>query len=427
MGFQGINENDNPYEQKVIYRRGVNDGYTWALMNPAAGVYDWSKIDSDLAMVQAAGQQLAFRVYTMRGEQYGGHTVPQWVIDAGAIILSGVEPDYRSRVYQQKWALFVDALRARYDGNPLIAFIDIAGYGEFNQWFSSSTAPYWQYQQSVPDPWNPNTLDGSARKHLVAMYAGGSATCLALESDGTTQTSFGYSYPGFQSTQLLMPYNGLFDPTQMVLDHYPTVGLRNDVLGSQQLSSFVTMGHGATTVSQRAPVVFETGAGPRDYAKVNDVLAGMGGTILEDRNNFHSDPEFPAALEPVGYRYTCDSVQVPTEHHRGRPLPVVSRWRNIGLSRAYPRMGQTFALEWAFEQAGTVVATARTGEAPSGWRPQERQYCESAVPVADVPPGTYRLLAGIVDLRTGGLLNLGSQTGAVRQDRRLPIADILLS
>lgn len=427
MGFQGFDENSTPNDMRVLYRRGADVGYTWAAMNPADGAYDWSTIDADLEMVEQRGWQLAFRVYTMRGEQYGGHYVPAWAVAAGAIILDGIEPDYRSRVYQQQWARFVDALRARYDGNPLVAFIDIAGYGEFNQWFSAGAAPYYSHQ--VDDPTgleSPSIPDGHARRHLIHMFTGGSGTCLALEADGITQTSYAYSHVGFQTTQLLMPYNGLFQSTQFVLDHFPEVGLRNDFLGIQQLSSFVSMGHGATTLSRRAPVVFETANVAHDYVKINEVIDGMGAAYIHDRNSFHADPEFPAVLARVGYRYVCDQAQFPAAVPAGARLQVVSTWRNTGRSKAYPRTGQTLRLQWALASTdGTVHRTFDTGEDASSWLPAVQQRCYSLLDTAGLVPGSYTVLAGVVNTATGSLIDLAC--GTPRTDRRVPVGSLSIT
>ncbi|MFH1999389.1 MAG: hypothetical protein ABIK28_06895, partial [Planctomycetota bacterium] len=119
---------------------------SWKVLNPAEGVYDWSELDANLNYVVSQGKQFSFRVYTMRGEVYGGHQLPQWVIDKGARIFPDGQVDYANCTYQQEWGKFVNKLIQRYDGNPNISFIDISGYGNFNEWS-------WQDQTEWDQTW----------------------------------------------------------------------------------------------------------------------------------------------------------------------------------------------------------------------------------------------------------------------------------
>ncbi len=188
MGWQyGPGAGRTQLTETVAYRRS---SYGWARLNPRPGVYDFGRLDRELDRVQAVGKQLAFRIYTMRGEHHGGHEIPQWVLASGARLLSNGEPDYGSCVYQRRWGAMVEELRRRYDGNPAIAWVDISGYGNFNEWS-------WQDQtrwEAVPS--HPRTVDGMARNRLADMFIGGSGavTCrgsMAVPSVRRTTTPAG--------------------------------------------------------------------------------------------------------------------------------------------------------------------------------------------------------------------------------------------
>ena len=133
IGWQNVSGSSNrPVPETVIYANRAS--ISWLSLNPAPNSYDWRALDNELARAVTEGKQLSFRVYTMRGESWGGHQVPSWVASQSRVILSSGEPNYSSCIYQEHWATFVNQLRLRYDGNPVIAFIDISGYGNFNEW-----------------------------------------------------------------------------------------------------------------------------------------------------------------------------------------------------------------------------------------------------------------------------------------------------
>ena len=125
---------DDILAETVLYAERFK--IAWTILNPAEGVYDWSALDEEYNRAVSNGKMFSFRVYTMRGEGYDGHQVPQWVVNKGARIFGSgdnSEPDYSNCVYQEEWAVFVEALRQRYDGDPNVSYIDISGYGGFNE------------------------------------------------------------------------------------------------------------------------------------------------------------------------------------------------------------------------------------------------------------------------------------------------------
>ena len=212
MGWQTVNSERVNFPESVVYAN--RDMITWKILNPAEGVYNWAPLSEGIAQAATIGKQFSFRVFTISGESYGPEEVPDWVLQKGALIRLDGEPDYSNCVYQQEWGKFVTELLAKYDGNPSIAYIDISGYGNFNEWS-------WQDQTEWDTVWDENyrngtassitlqTLDGQARRRLADIFIGGSFSSHQCRdaSGNILQTS--YAYIGAQKTQLIMPYAGI--------------------------------------------------------------------------------------------------------------------------------------------------------------------------------------------------------------------------
>lgn len=424
MGYQGWTYAAGVLGQSVEYRRGPHPdqgGLDWATMNPASGVYNWAPVDTFLAACAGRGQRGSFRVITMNGETYGPHCVPTWVLAAGATINDGVlddEPEYRNRWYQLHWGRFVDALAARYDGDPRIAFVDISGYGRYNEW---------QANPNSSD--TPTTADYQCRIHLIHAFVGGAGTTKVLEADGTTEGTLTYSHRGFQHTQLLMPYGGLWEPTRYVLDNYPHVGFRNDALfgTAATLALFQLIGHGVTDRWQTAPVVFEAGSdigyGPGTHPAAVELLAGMHASILHENNTLIDQPAALATIcAPLGYRYRCSQVRTPDTVPAGSPLAVETTWTNTGLARAYPRMGHHFAVTVALAGAGgTVVARWEGGQGLVDLLPGQGLVVTAWMSAPQA--GEYTVLVGVVDQVTGQRILLPLNDGG-RGDHWYPAGTI---
>lgn len=381
--------------ETVSYRRRQ---YSWALLNPKEGVIDWSPIDNDLAEATALGKQLSFRVYTMRGENYGGHQVPQWVIDQGAVILKTGEPYYSNCVYLEKWAQFVEEMRQKYDGNPHIAWIDISGYGNFNEWS-------WHEQTSVFD----NSLDGEARQRLADIFIGGSASlqCAARHNNRQTIT---YTYPGFQHTQLLMPYAGIRQSTRYVASRRSDVGFRHDCLGSAIHTDdmLLKVGDVIDTIWRYAPVVYEFCSYP-DLAAALPVLKSTHASLVHDNIGDFGTAELTNLLRFVGYRFTLKQASYSNAVAQGGTVDLATTWVNRGYAPTYPRMGQKLALNFLLvDDKNQIVQEWQSSADLAQWMP--------AATITDTPPanllkqklaldpsiakGNYQLKVSIIDQRT---------------------------
>ncbi|MDG9668964.1 beta-galactosidase [Hahella sp. CR1] len=109
---------------EIEYMDGVLVRISWALLEPTPGVYDWSRLDSQLAKAQQEGVKIALAITN-------GAEAPSWLKSEGAQTL-----DYLFRsvypksmplpwdsVFLDRYSQFIDALGQRYDGNPNIALV----------------------------------------------------------------------------------------------------------------------------------------------------------------------------------------------------------------------------------------------------------------------------------------------------------------
>lgn len=436
IGWQEVSNPAKPILTETVAYRRSQLPYGWKIFNPAENAYDFSALDADLNAAVALGKQFSFRVYTMRGETYGGHQVPQWVIDKGAVILGTGEPDYSNCVYQAEWAKFVEQLRQRYDGDANIAFIDISGYGNFNEWS-------WQDQTSWENDYmNPTTLDGLARKRLADLFIGGaSATHQCRNASGQTET-VAYSYPGFQTTQLVMPYAGVQQSTRYVAARRSNVGIRHDSLGSynhtlRSGAMLDKIGDVITNTWRHAPIVYEfSNSQSMTISDADTMLKATHGSIVHD--NPDGTAGIPASqmedlLRYAGYRFVVRQAEIPPAAIAPGSLNISLTWNNVGYAPAYPRMGQDLQAHF--------YLTNEDGQAISDW-PLTANVADwlPAHPYSVAPPdytihqtltlpalssGIYTACVALVDQRTHQSIHLGI-TGRDAQGR-YPLGSITVT
>jgi hypothetical protein len=421
IGWQEAHRVDTPLlPETVSYRRPE---YNWKLLNPAPGVYNWAPLDADLQLAIAQGKQFSFRIYTMRGiGSGGGHQLPGWTFDRGAALRSNGEPDYANCTYQTEWGRFVDALRARYDGNPNIAFIDISGYGQYNEW------NYGDYTT-----WEDGTLDSMSRQRLADAFIGGSATIQCRDLNWRVQT-VSYNYTGFRRTQLIMPYGGIQKTSRYVAGRRPDVGIRHDCLGSSRFTDgfFQKIGDVVAATWRNAPIIFEfcnnSTSEPNFFSSARATLEDAHGSIVHDNlQGRYSASVVGDAIRLAGYRYVLRRTTFPSTVIAGEQIEVAMTWANTGYAPAYVRMGQDFWLRVYLLDANGRVQYAWTLQSdPNTWMPAD--------PLPGTPPdynilerlrvpghlaaGTYTLATAIINTRDWYPVRLAVQ-GMDRNNRYL--------
>lgn len=419
MGWQymgGSNQSLIPETVAYIDRQNI----PWKTINPNENEYRWDILDGYINNAAAAGKQTSFRIYSMRGEGFGGHQVPTWAVNKGIKINSGGDPDYANCTYQSEWGKFIAQLKARYDGNPNLAYIDISGYGNFNEW---SWVSQTQFDANIA---NPSTLDGHARKRLIDIFIGGtSSTHRCRDINGNTQT-ISYNHSGFADTQLIMPYAGIRHNNTYITNRRSDVGFRNDCLGESGYSvqDFINAGTGVadifSTQWRTAPIVFElcgiNWSSSAFRTRMDDMLKFAHGSMVHDNPNGSSitASELQGLMRGVGYRYALKEAAYETEATAGSGLLLLMTWQNLGYAPSYPKMGQDFQLRVYLMQGSQVKETFPISADISSWMPADilpgtapsnNVQAELTIPT-DLPAGTYTLKYGIYDQRTEELINL---------------------
>ena len=403
-------------EESVAY--APRSEVSWRVLNPAEGIYNWAALDSNLNYVISQGKQFSFRVYTMRGEGYGGHQVPDWVVNKGARILPGGEVDYSNCVYQQEWGKFVNKLIQRYDGNPDIAFIDISGYGNFNEW-SWQDQTYWDetwadaYKAGNANRGSMTEIDSFARRRLADMFIGGSYNNhQCRDSDGNFET-VSYSYSGFSRTQLLMPYAGVIQSSQYVHLMDRTVGFRHDCLGRESANKIVSddrLGKELSRIWPNAPVVYETCGYEFNMSNAEYLLKRSHASLVHDVNVGMGSSAILKLAPLLGYKYELLTFSHNYRIAPGGKFQVYMEWQNTGSAPSYPRMGQDFEMHvYFYNSAGEQVVDILVNEDISRWMPAATSggtpptyVVEVMAPVAEhIPGGIYSADVKIIDKRTG--------------------------
>jgi hypothetical protein len=384
----------------------------WKILNPAKGVYDWSPLDEQISNAEKLGEQYSFRIITMAGGIYGGEMVPDWVLKEGAVILPSGEPDYSNCVYQQDWGTFVNALIQRYDGNPTIAFVDISGYGKFNEWdWGDQTEwdPLWDksYKNNSASPFTIQTLDSQARRRLADIFIGGSFANHQCRDQGGNIQTVDYAYPGMQRTQLIMPYAGITQSTQYVYSRRFDVGFRYDCLGrgSDNLPNETSQ------IWRTAPIVYEF-CSPDQFnlGIAQKTLETTHGSLVHNNGSEENVEDLQTLIVDSGYKYVLKEAQIINPVKVGGSISISMLWQNIGSALVYPKMGQNFMFHvYLLDESGnTVIVDFPVKIDLSEWMPADSPMANLPDNHVDltlklpnnVQPGIYSLKVSIINQRT---------------------------
>ena len=407
----------------------VRKEISWKKLNPEEGIYNWQLLDMYIKSAKQNGKDISFRIYTMIGETFGGPEVPQWVLEKGAVILSVGEPDYSNCIYQQEWGEFVEAMIQRFDGNPDIAFFDISGYGNFNEWS-------WREQTQWDDSWDQDyrtgnttsssikSIDGQARRRLADMFIGGSySSHLCLNNSNEIQT-VSYNYQGFQKTQLVMPYAGIKQSTEYVFSRKPDVGFRYDCLGRDTTSIIDEFSNEISQIWHHAPVVFEFCLPDQTNVSNAAILLNASHGSLVHNNGFPYDKQsLKNLIKGIGYRYFLKEIGYNSDIQSDNSIHLEMIWQNIGNAPYYPKMGHSFQMHFfLLDELNNTVFDYPIITDIASWMPAEKtedippEYPVSvSIPIpTTLSPGSYTPYISIIDQKTNTPINLamkGDDTG----------------
>jgi Beta-galactosidase len=114
---------------------GTTLTFEWSQLEPAPGQFAWNRVDNAIAPWAAAGKQVILRVSTGGEATWGAaaaNATPAWVYAQGVPSVNddgSTLPAYWNAKFLADYDAFVRAYAARYDGKPVVSFIEM-GIGD---------------------------------------------------------------------------------------------------------------------------------------------------------------------------------------------------------------------------------------------------------------------------------------------------------
>lgn len=353
------------------------DRYTWSQVEgETPGSYDWSVIYNDIYAALSRGQMYAFRVRA----RVTSYETPAYL--AGR--------DFNDPYFRERHAALHRAIKAEFDGNPAIAWIDLDGPGDWGEWRNGD--------------WDQITQ--ASRNDVIRYLA-------EIWRDAQTPTvMFTVGAPELAAMRAA----------------FPASGLRNDIWGGE--------GASAQLWSQQAPAertaVLDNGE--RNLLLLGEVDSAVSGwdvrTLHQQilwfgphtigNGNFKAQgdqfsrfapaerAELKAALGKLGHRLYIAHVDVPQTLSQNGPNYLTFYWHNRNVTAPVGNDVGTAYLQLA-NSDGQIVASYPLGVdvgslLPTDIEPHRRT---ERISLSGLPAGTYTLQVQIV-LPTGRTLNLGN-------------------
>ncbi|HNX34704.1 MAG TPA: DUF4832 domain-containing protein [Kiritimatiellia bacterium] len=300
----------------------------WSYVEPEEGVFNWAILDTPAQRWIARGGKVAFRITC--SESWLRFATPEWVKNAGAkgvfwdygkgVSEKGAfwDPDFVDPVFLTKLERFLQAMAARYDGNPDVAFIDIGTYGLWGEGHTGASS-------RVPQ----EKMNADVRRHIDLHVKHFPHTLLCISDDVSGPGNRSGDYP--------------------LLDYARAKGvtLRDDSILVQPPPNSWYHADQAQRYWPTLPVILEH----EHYGSSVQRKAWDPALLLKSVEDYHASylsihwwPQeileknraaFDAINRRLGYRLELREITFPKEVKMGEWFNVSWTWTNAGVAPCY--------------------------------------------------------------------------------------------
>lgn len=123
---------------------GIELLFEWREIEPEEGVYNWQLIDECIRPWADAGKKVALRIMSACNEK---NASPMWIfekcgvpmVDSSKYSKSNIiYPQFWNDVFVRKYAEMVRQFASRYDGHPVVEFVQVGGVGRWEETYVHS-------------------------------------------------------------------------------------------------------------------------------------------------------------------------------------------------------------------------------------------------------------------------------------------------
>jgi hypothetical protein len=312
--------------------------YGWRQLEPERGRYDFSAIEQAMEEARRSGAKFAFRVMAVN-EFTSSVEIPAYLgteAGGGWCTVEGQSvwvPAWDSPAFLARAQALVEALGARFNGDPRLGYYDMGLYGHWGEWHTTTLC--------TP------AASAATKRALVDMQLAAFSRSRVLMNSGASEV----------------------DAFVYALGRSPRVGVRVDSLCDpwfdQQFTTSPTKLAAMRDRWQTAPVVAEffswnqSDLGQCDEQVRAWHVAGIAnGRIEWERYGAEQQAALIQLGKHSGYRIVLNQLSYPSAVQTNTPFTVTSQWSNVGVTPAYEPAVVTFELRPKGE--GRVIWTGRS-------------------------------------------------------------------
>lgn len=343
-------------EEKIAYKR-----FTWdQIEGSTPGSYNWAIIDREIAAAKSRGQMYAFRVRARISE----YKVPSY--------LSG--RTYNDAYFRERHKALHQAMKARYDTSPDIAWIDLDGPGNYGEWAGGDF----------------NQISASAKQDVVSYLS-------QIWGDAKVRT---------------VVFTAQASETNTLRTAIPSAGFRNDIWGGEGAGAQMWSGQSTRqrmdmlkSGELNVPVLGEIDSAINKWSVrtlYTNILWFGAHTISNGNFKGHNSSfstfsaqeqaELKEAFLKLGYRLVVSNVDVPQTMRLNNPEKLIFYWQNRNVNAPVGKDRGTVYLRLIAsngQTAGSFPLQVSTGNLlPTGRQPHR---VEETITFTGIPAGTYQM------------------------------------
>ncbi|SDW66549.1 DUF4832 domain-containing protein [Paenibacillus sp. CF384] len=408
---------DARYDDATQPFRLAHVNLKWADLEPTKGNYAFEEVEQtfNYSLWKQRNVKLVIRVILDYPSDEAHKDIPKWLYEEigkkGTIYNTsygkGFSPDYNNPLLIQYHRQLIKKLAERYNNDSTVAFVELGSLGHWGEWHTydgEETKKHIPFPKRViADQYVQPYIDFFTKKPLMMRrpHAIAKEHGMGLFNDAFAERS--ETINGFLDWFTNGYTNWLTQEEEPAMPNFWTKAPSGGEFSS---SSTLLSDQNIEEALLEAKLTHVSWMGP--YAPLSEPV---GGPMQNNINRF---------LNTIGYRFVITEESHEEEMSAGQPLHVQLTVNNRGIAPFYFKWPLELGL---VDETGTVRTSVTTNIDIRSWLPGRSQvFAELPIPT-NLPEGSYRVTAAILDPETG-LPGVQMAINEKRDDGRYPLGTV---